>query len=114
MQTSILELCTVVHTELTYSEYGGLSSVGRASGCGSECRGFEPRSSPQIKKLRPVLSFFIWLYQRVAYFFLNRIPPTVVINAAEASTSAKILIGEVVVVALLAVCARSFDTPVTE
>ena len=26
--------------------YGGLSSVGRASDCGSECRGFEPHSPP--------------------------------------------------------------------
>ena len=27
--------------------YGGLSSVGRASDCGSECRGFEPHIPPQ-------------------------------------------------------------------
>jgi hypothetical protein len=27
--------------------YGGRSSVGRASGCGPECRGFEPHRSPQ-------------------------------------------------------------------
>ena len=26
---------------------GGSSSAGRASGCGPECRGFEPRLSPQ-------------------------------------------------------------------
>ena len=28
-------------------QYGGHSSVGRASDCGSECRGFEPHSPPQ-------------------------------------------------------------------
>ena len=28
--------------ELAYSKYGGYSSAGRASDCGSECRGFEP------------------------------------------------------------------------
>ena len=28
--------------------YGGRSSVGRASGCGPECRAFDPRRSPQI------------------------------------------------------------------
>lgn len=28
--------------------YGGRSSVGRASGCGPECRGFEPRRSPHL------------------------------------------------------------------
>ena len=26
---------------------GGYSSVGRASDCGSECHGFDPRYSPQ-------------------------------------------------------------------
>ncbi len=31
-----------------YLKYGGRSSVGRASGCGPECRGFEPHRSPQI------------------------------------------------------------------
>ena len=29
------------------SFYGGLSSVGRASDCGSECRGFEPHIPPK-------------------------------------------------------------------
>lgn len=28
--------------------HGGCSSAGRASGCGPECRGFEPRHSPQF------------------------------------------------------------------
>ena len=28
-------------------QYGDCSSVGRASDCGSECRGFEPRLSPK-------------------------------------------------------------------
>ena len=29
-------------------QHGGLSSVGRASDCGSECRGFEPHIPPII------------------------------------------------------------------
>jgi hypothetical protein len=33
-------------------ECGGSSSVGRASDCGSECRGFDPRLSPQFFKAR--------------------------------------------------------------
>ena len=34
--------------------HGGLSSVGRASDCGSECQGFEPLIPPPLKisKLR--------------------------------------------------------------
>ena len=28
-------------------QHGGLSSVGRASDCGSECRGFEPHIPPK-------------------------------------------------------------------
>lgn len=37
-------------------ECGGSSSVGRASDCGSECRGFDPRLSPQFfqaSRVRP-------------------------------------------------------------
>ena len=30
--------------------YGGLSSVGRASDCGSECRGFEPHIPPEEER----------------------------------------------------------------
>ena len=33
------------------SEHGGLSSVGRASDCGSECRGFEPHIPPEKERL---------------------------------------------------------------
>ncbi len=33
-------------------QHGGHSSVGRASDCGSECRGFEPHSPPQRQKIR--------------------------------------------------------------
>ena len=32
------------------SEYGAISSVGRAPDCGSGCRGFEPHIAPQNKK----------------------------------------------------------------
>ncbi len=31
-------------------EYGGYSSVGRASDCGSECRGFEPHYPPKKER----------------------------------------------------------------
>ncbi len=34
--------------------HGGRSSVGRASGCGPECRGFDSRRSPQCKQLGAV------------------------------------------------------------
>ena len=36
--------------------YGGLSSVGRASDCGSECRGFEPHIPPKS----PNRGLFLW------------------------------------------------------
>lgn len=42
--------CDEKNHYLVYLIYGGSSSAGRASGCGSECRGFEPRLSPQSKK----------------------------------------------------------------
>ena len=32
------------------SAYGGYSSVGRASDCGSECRGFEPHYPPKKER----------------------------------------------------------------
>ena len=31
---------------VTFLQHGGCSSAGRASDCGSECRGFKPRHSP--------------------------------------------------------------------
>ena len=31
-------------------EHGGYSSVGRASDCGSECRGFEPHYPPKKER----------------------------------------------------------------
>ena len=34
---------------ISESLFGGHSSVGRASDCGSECRGFEPHSPPENK-----------------------------------------------------------------
>ena len=34
----------IKHTQV----YGGFSSVGRASDCGSEGRGFDPHNPPQI------------------------------------------------------------------
>lgn len=33
-----------------FINHGGYSSVGRASDCGSECHGFEPRYSPLLKE----------------------------------------------------------------
>ena len=44
--------------------YGGLSSVGRASDCGSECRGFEPHIPP-TDILLGCLFLFCSLYQMV-------------------------------------------------
>ena len=38
--------------------YGGLSSVGRASDCGSECQGFEPLIPPAWKSALYALIFF--------------------------------------------------------
>ena len=32
-------------------QHGGHSSVGRASDCGSECRGFEPHSPPKTAEI---------------------------------------------------------------
>jgi hypothetical protein len=40
---------------LLSSVSGGRSSVGRASDCDSECRGFKPRRSPQFSSPQPVL-----------------------------------------------------------
>ena len=41
-------------TAFEKEQHGGLSSVGRASDCGSECRGFEPHIPPQILKNQQV------------------------------------------------------------
>src|SRR4030088_369014 len=37
---------------LSERQRGGRSSVGRASGCGLECRGFNPRRSPQDRPIK--------------------------------------------------------------
>ena len=39
--------------------YGGCSSVGRASDCGSEGRGFEPHHSPHYKEY---MLYFLWAF----------------------------------------------------
>ena len=38
-----------------------LAQLVRASGCGSEGRGFDPHSSPQDKKLTLVVGFLLWM-----------------------------------------------------
>ena len=45
-------------------QHGGHSSVGRASDCGSECRGFEPHSPPP-DILRDVFFLYSGLYLAV-------------------------------------------------
>ena len=40
---------------------GGRSSVGRAQDCGSWCRGFETRRSPQFLIADPLLFFGLWI-----------------------------------------------------
>lgn len=35
-------------TKFSIQKYGGCSSVGRAEGCGSSSRGFDPRHSPHF------------------------------------------------------------------
>ena len=47
-------------------QYGGLSSVGRASDCGSECRGFEPHIPPQKqRKCLLVSPLFLINYEKI-------------------------------------------------
>ena len=52
----LLENCM----QLSESMFGGHSSVGRASDCGSECRGFEPHSPPENKSAVFRLLIFIF------------------------------------------------------
>lgn len=40
---------------------GDRSSVGRAPVCGTGCRGFEPRRSPQLKKVSRKRNLFLWV-----------------------------------------------------
>ena len=40
-------------------QHGGLSSVGRASDCGSECRGFEPHIPPETKTAAFTVADFV-------------------------------------------------------
>ena len=53
--------------------YGGYSSVGRASDCGSECRGFEPHYPPQKQKERskPLFFYLIIPILRVTIFLFG-------------------------------------------
>ena len=57
----LLEKCPIFNLQFamrTQFAHGGHSSVGRASDCGSECRGFEPHSPPP-DILRDVFFFCI-------------------------------------------------------
>ena len=67
----LLEKCPIFNLQFamrTQFAHGGHSSVGRASDCGSECRGFEPHSPPQKRVIR--LSFFVFIHARVHAFLL--------------------------------------------
>ena len=46
------------------SEYGAISSVGRAPDCGSGCRGFEPHIAPPSKRPPSSGGFFAWGRER--------------------------------------------------
>lgn len=51
--------------------YGECSSVGRASGCGSEGRGFDPHHSPHIQKYRTHILEYA-RYRNERFLFLKQ------------------------------------------
>ena len=62
------------------SAYGGLSSVGRASDCGSECRGFEPHIPPKTAEIPFGIAafFFSFLLYKQAFkaYFCDKNAPS--------------------------------------
>ena len=52
-----------------HADEAGLAQLVRAPGCGSGGRGFNPHSSPQIKRLTATWGFLIL---RSLIFYLNR------------------------------------------